>query len=167
MVARTPSSASVPPRHGSKPTQGSLFVVTCSHLGVSSAPQSAAMARGTRSRTPLFPHMALTHATEPRVLFSWFSPVLPLCSGTGDASPSHPLPPAVHPRGPPGLAGAGPGCSGCPMCGDAPAPSTRAGGRTGRGSAVTPEGEGSAHRDSDSSWETERWQSWETSWETS
>lgn len=75
------------PQHSSRPTQGSLFVVTCSHLGVSSAPQSAAMARGTGSRTPLFPHMALIHAAEPRVLFSWFSSFLPLSSG--ELSPSH------------------------------------------------------------------------------
>lgn len=82
-MSRDGGRASVPPWHGSKPTQGSLFVVTCSHLGVSSAPQSAPMARGTHSSTPLFPHMALTHATEPRVLFGWFSPFLPLRSGTG------------------------------------------------------------------------------------
>lgn len=130
---------------------------------VSSAPQSAAMARGTSSRTLLFPHMALIHATEPRVLFGWFSSFLPLCSGTGELSPSQPLPPAVHPRGTPGPAGARPGRSGCPTCRDVPAPSTREGGRAGRGSAVTPRGEGSARRDSDSSWETQRWQSWETS----
>lgn len=163
MVTRRASSASVPPQQGSKPTQGSLLVVTCSHLGVSSAPQSAAMAPGTRSRTPLFPHTALIHATEPRLLFGCFSSFLPLCSGTGELSPSQPLPPAVHPRGSPGLAGARPGRSGCPARRDAPAPSTPEGGRAGRGSAVTPRGEGSAHRDSDSSWETERWQSWETS----
>lgn len=48
-------------------------------------------------------------------------------------------------------------------CGDAPAPSSREGGRKGRGSAVTPEGQSSVRGDSDSPWETERWQSWERS----
>lgn len=98
------------------------------------------------------------------MLFSWF-PQIRNCSPPtalgnkavalparqdGELGPSPPLPPAVPP-----------GCAGCPVRGDAPAPSGR-GWEKERGSAVTP-GRGSARGDSDSPWETARWQSWETS----
>lgn len=59
MVARRPSSASVP---CSRPTQGSLLAVTCGHLGVSSAPQSAPMARGTTLKDSL----VSTHGPDSR-----------------------------------------------------------------------------------------------------
>lgn len=134
------------------------------------------MARGTRSRTPLFPLMALTHATEPRVLFGWFlqirnrSPPNPVVFGNkpaaqparrdGELCPAHPLPPAVRPWGTLGLVGKhGRAALAAPCVGTC---LIRAPWRVG-GGAVTPKGEGSGRRDSDSPWETARWQSWEMS----
>lgn len=122
--------------------------------------------------------MALTHATEPRVLFGWFlqirnhSSLSLLCLGTrlwlslpdGMGAMSH-SPPAttVHPWGTSRLAGSTAGLHWVPYgwrcaCSEHPG-----GWEKGERQRVTPEGDGSARGDSDSPWETEWWQSWETS----